>query len=64
MASLTGLQTCRPGPVSSGSALTSCIMSRTVHRCPCVSDTMAPLWDLQWLPLRAGERGYSTDCLA
>ena len=26
---------------SGGSALTSCIMSRTVHRCPCVSDTVA-----------------------
>ena len=26
---------------STGSALTSCIMSRTVHHCPCVSDTVA-----------------------
>ena len=26
---------------SSGSALTSCIMSWTVHHCPCVSDTVA-----------------------
>ena len=26
---------------SSGSALTSCIMSRTVHHCPCVSNTVA-----------------------
>ena len=26
---------------SSGSALTSCLMSRTVHHCPCVSDTVA-----------------------
>ena len=29
---------------SSGSALTSCIMSRTVHHCPCASDAGAQCW--------------------
>ena len=44
---------------SGGSALTLCIMSRTVHRCPC-----GTVWELQWLPLLAGEHRHSTDCLA
>ena len=46
-------------------APTSCVVSRTVHHCPCVADTVAHGgWDLQWLPLPAGERRYSTDCFA
>ena len=42
---------------SGGAAPTLCIMSRTVHHCPCVClRHRGTLRDLWWLPLLAGER--------
>ena len=40
---------------SGGSAPTSCIMSWTVHRCPCVSDTDTPLTALRRAPSAPGQ---------
>ena len=60
-------QVSRPADVvlwSGGSALTLCIMSQTVHHCPVCLRHRGTLWDLRWLPLRAGERRYSTDRIA